>query len=644
MDWTATPTQVAGIGGAVAVSAGQAHSVVALGDGSVWAWGANAVGQLGDGTTVDSVIPVQAAGLTNVTALASLSANFNLALRGDGTVWAWGVNGRGQLGDGTTINRPKPVQVLGLTGIVRIAVAGGWKSSYALGADGTLWSWGDNQRGQLGYGTASTDPYPVPAPIAALSHVTTVSAGDTHVIAQTADGKVWTWGINFAGQLGLGDFADRWLPTEVVGLSGVVGVFAGGDSTAVLATCELGCSANVPVTGAPGVALPFSAATTTTSGCEASPTFDWDFGDGSAHSSEQDPSHAYALEGTYHWVLTVTLDDQSCTSEGDITITYPCTVSCSAAAPAYVQVGTAAAFTSSATLSHCAGAASYHWDFGDGSAHSAEQSPAHAYAAPGVYTWTLTVTANGASCVRTGQITVLGPACTGAYNLIIPAAAHSNNAWQSDLDLYNVGTDPASVDIALLKPGQANFSPSAMNVAVLPGIPLRIPDILGAMLPAANAALGVRFCSGSALVNSRFYNIGTAKTGTFGAIVPALPPSAAVTPTTRGVFHHLTYSPDPKAGYRVNLGFANASPFSVSVTVRLYGDNGALLGTKTLSVRAFEQSRLDKIHQTLGTGPVAHGAMTVEVNTPNALLHAYALLIDNVSNDPAFMPVELVPR
>ena len=63
-----------------------------------------------------------------------------------------------------------------------------------------------------------------------------------------------------------------------------------------------------------------------------------------------------------------------------------------------------------------------------------------------------------------------------------------------------------------------------MNVAVLPGQTLRIPDILGAMLPAANAALGIRFCSGSALVNSRFYNIGTAKTGTFGAIVPALPP------------------------------------------------------------------------------------------------------------------------
>jgi len=200
------------------------------------------------------------------------------------------------------------------------------------------------------------------------------------------------------------------------------------------------------------------------------------------------------------------------------------------------------------------------------------------------------------------------------------------------------------VDIALLKPGQANLSPSALNVVVLPGQTLRIPDILGSLLPAANAALGIRFCSGAALVNSRFYNIGTTKTGTFGAIVPALPPSAAITPTTRGVFHHLTYSPNPKAGYRVNLGFANASPFSVSVTVRLYGDDGAPIGTKTLSVRAYEQSRLDKIHQTLATGPVAHGAATVEVNTPNALLHAYALLIDNLSGDPAFMGAELVQR
>ena len=638
-----TPTLVPGLGDVVGVAAGAGYSVAVTATGQVWAWGDNSAGQIGDGTNETRSTPVMVPELSDIVAAASEGyATHTLALAGDGTVWSWGSNSNGQLGDGTTDARVTPFHVPGLSGIVAISVAGGQGSSFALADNGTLWAWGANNRGQLGDG--STTRRLTPAPVQGLADVSTVSTGDLHAVVATADGRAWAWGHNYAGQLGLGDFADRWTPTLIPSLSGVFQVFAGGDTTAVLAACELGCSADVPLTGQPTVVVPFSASTTTTSGCMADPTFDWDFGDGSPHSAAQNPTHAYAVEGTFHWVLTVTLHDQSCAREGDITITFPCTVSCSATAPTFVQAGTGAAFTSTATLSHCAGAASYDWDFGDGSVHSPEQNPSHTYAAPGAYTWTLTAAANGASCTRSGQIIVLGPACTGAYSLIIPAAAHSNNAWESDVDLYNVGTVPASVDIALLKPGLANLSPSALNVAVLPGQTLRIPDILGALLPAANAALGVRFCSGSALVNSRFYNIGTAKTGTFGAIVPALPPSAAITPTTRGLFHHLTYSPVPKAGYRVNLGFANASPFSVSVTVRLYGDAGELLGTKTLSVRAYEQSRLDKIHQTLGTGPVTHGAATVEVNTPNALLHAYALLIDNLSGDPAFMGADLAPR
>ena len=515
---------------------------------------------------------------------------------------------------------------------------------FALTAEGALWTWGDNLSGQVGEGVPRTLTTPVR--VTGLPSVTSVAAGWGHAIALAADGRVWSWGGNGLGQLGNGSTSspDAVAPAPVPGLTGVRAVFVAGHTSAALAVCAASCSASVPTSGQPGMAVPFTGSATATSGCLADPTFDWDFGDGSAHSAEQNPAHAYAGEGTFHWILNVTADDQTCTREGDITITYPCSISCSASAPAFVQAGAAAAFTGSPTPSNGASVTAWDWDFGDGSAHAGSASPSHAYAALGAYTWTLTVTADGASCVCSGTITVLAPSCTGAYHLIIPAAAHSNNQWQSDLDFYNVGATAASVDIALLKPGQANFSPSAMNVAVPPGQSVRIPDILGAQLPAANAALGIRFCAGSALVNSRFYNIGTAKSGTFGAIVPALPPSAAITPTTRGVFHHLTYSPDPKSGYRVNLGFANASSFSVSVTVRLYGDDGALLGTKSLSVRAFEQSRLDKIHQTLATGPVSHGAATVEVNTPNALLHAYVLLIDNLSGDPAFMGVELVPR
>ena len=639
-DPSPSPGLVPGFDDVVGVGAGWEVSFAVREDDSLWSWGSNLDGTLGDGTTTPRRTPAQVAGLPPIQSVAP-GFHHTLALTTDGAVWAWGTNANGALGDGTTVNHFSPIQVPGLSDIVAIASTT-WETSYALDASGHVWSWGDSRHGQLGDG--SVDDRLTPAMIPTVENVVEIGAGDTHAIARTASGQVFTWGRNMSGQLGLGDTEDRWFPVQVPDVSGVLRVFAGTDVSGAIAACELDCSATAPAGGEPMEVVQFAATATMTAGCVAAPAFDWDFGDGSAHASEQIADHWYESEGTFHWVLTVTVDGQTCTREGHITIAYPCTVVCSASAPTYLQANTPAAFVGSTTPSHCATGATSDWDFGDGSAHVSEQNPSHSYAAPGVYTWTFTATAGGASCVRTGTITVLGAACTGDYDLIIPAAAHSNNAWQSDLDLYNVGADPASVDIALLKPGQANLNPSAMNVAVLPGQTLRIPDILGAMLPAANAALGIRFCSGSALVNSRFYNIGTAKTGTFGAIVPALPPSAAVTPTTRGVFHHLTYSPDPKAGYRVNLGFANASPFSVSVTVRLYGDDGALLGTKTLSVRAYEQSRLDKIHQTIGTGPVSHGAMTVELNTPGALLHAYALLIDNVSNDPAFMGVEVVPK
>ena len=582
-DPSPSPALVPGLDGVVGVGAGWEMSLAIRDDGSVWAWGRNADGALGDGTTNSRPTPAAIAGLPPIRAVATQVWNKHcLALSEDGTVWAWGSNAKGSLGDGTTEDRRTPVQVQELGDVVQIALTT-WGTSYALDTAGRVWSWGAATLGQLGDGS-TTDRW-LPAIIPGLENVVEIAAGDTHALARTASGQVLGWGRNDGGELGLGDSDHRWYPTPLPGLSGVLRVFAGTDVSGLIAACELGCSADAPASAEPMEVVQFAAAATMTSGCVVAPAFDWDFGDGTPHSSEQVADHWYESEGTFHWVLTVTVDGQSCTREGDVTIALPCTVSCSAAAPSYLQVDTPAAFVGSATPSHCTAGAATDWDFGDGSAHSSEPSPSHTYAAPGVYTWTFTATANGASCVRTGTITVLGPACTGAYNLIIPAAAHSNNAWQSDLDLYNVGADPASVDIALLKPGQANLSPSAMNVAVLPGQTLRIPDILGVMLPAANAALGIRFCSGSALVNSRFYNIGTAKTGTFGAIVPALPPIAAVTPTTRGVFHHLTYSTDPRTGYRVNLGFANASPFSVSVTVRLYGDDGALIGTKTL-VRA----------------------------------------------------------
>ena len=326
------------------------------------------------------------------------------------------------------------------------------------------------------------------------------------------------------------------------------------------------------------------------------------------------------------------------------TTVMPCALSCSASVtPSTSAAPVAASFTSGVNAQYCADTPSLAWTFGDGES-SAEVNPSHTYQQTGSYPWTLTVTVDDQTCTASGTVEALGPACSGPYSLIIPAAAHSNGVWQTDVDLLNRGAEPASIDIALLKSSQTNLTPQAVNVEVGAGQTLRLPDILGTLLPTSNAALALRFCSGEVFASSRFYNIGTPSTGTFGMAVPAMDVTRAITDTRPGVFHNLTYSPDPKSGYRVNLGFANASPFPVNMIIRLYGDAGELLGTKPFSLRAYTQLQWTKIHQIVGTPPVGHGWASVEATTKGAVVLAYAMLIDNLSQDPLSMLPELLPN
>ena len=125
-----------------AISAGVFNTVALKNDGTVWAWGLNSSGQLGDGTTTDSYTPVQVSGLTGVRAISAGFVSHAVALKNDGTVWAWGSNGYGQLGDGTTTDSYTPVQVSDLTGIT--AISAGESHTVALKNDGTVWAWGCN--------------------------------------------------------------------------------------------------------------------------------------------------------------------------------------------------------------------------------------------------------------------------------------------------------------------------------------------------------------------------------------------------------------------------------------------------------------------------------------------------------------------
>ncbi len=187
----------------------------------LYSWGSNNLGQLGDGTTVNTSSPNQVGALTNW-ATTSGGNLYTLATKTDGTLWAWGYNAAyGQLGDGTMTNRSSPVQIGALTAwSVVSAGAGGAYVSAAIKTDGTLWTWGYGGNGVLGLG--NTTGYSSPKQVGALTTWSKVSSGGYSIGAIKTDGTLWTWGGNYNGQLGLGDsgsYTNRSSPTQVGALT-----------------------------------------------------------------------------------------------------------------------------------------------------------------------------------------------------------------------------------------------------------------------------------------------------------------------------------------------------------------------------------------------------------------------------------------
>ncbi|HEX5752852.1 MAG TPA: RCC1 repeat-containing protein [Archangium sp.] len=221
---SATPLQVSGLSELMVISAGNnAQHAIALGtDGSVWSWGANWYGQLGDGTTAHRAAPVQVSGPSTVVAV-SAGGNFSLAMRRDGLVWAWGYNAEGELGDGTATHRSTPMPVSDVSDAVMASA--GDQHALAMSSDGTVWAWGHNTSGQVGDGTLTHRT--TPSKVSGLSGVVAVSAGGQHSLALRGDGTVWAWGYNESGALGDGSTLQRSTPVQVSGLSGVVAISAG---------------------------------------------------------------------------------------------------------------------------------------------------------------------------------------------------------------------------------------------------------------------------------------------------------------------------------------------------------------------------------------------------------------------------------
>lgn len=233
-----TPVPMAGMSDIVEISLGKAQLLARRADGTVWTWGQSyIVGGLGDGATTQTSVAIQVSGITDAVALAA-GQSHNLVLRANGAVLAWGFNRSGQLGDGTTTNRKTPVAVGGLSQVQSIATGSGAlvynpgtgvsitaNQSLAVRTDGTVFSWGYNRDGELGYSSPSEQITPKQIP--GLSGIRSVSAGLWSSYAVGRDGRVHAFGWNGFGQLGLGDVVLRDAPTLVPGLKSVVDVAAG---------------------------------------------------------------------------------------------------------------------------------------------------------------------------------------------------------------------------------------------------------------------------------------------------------------------------------------------------------------------------------------------------------------------------------
>ncbi|MFI4991547.1 MAG: IPT/TIG domain-containing protein [Solirubrobacterales bacterium] len=232
------PAPVSGLSEVTAVSAGDGYSLALLTNGKVMAWGEeNTYGALGDGTTEESATPVEVSGLTDVTAISAGPEN-SLALRQDGTVVAWGRNDVGQLGNGSTSGpqtcsiynqacSTTPVAVSGLSAVT--AISAGYEDGLAVESDGTVKAWGGNGRGQLGQGNGDLELHDEPVPVGGLTEVTAVAAGLYHNLALRSDSTVRSWGENSYGELGAGwSHEGPWgFVEEVKGLSGVTAIAAG---------------------------------------------------------------------------------------------------------------------------------------------------------------------------------------------------------------------------------------------------------------------------------------------------------------------------------------------------------------------------------------------------------------------------------
>jgi len=364
-------------------------------------------------------------------------------------------------------------------------------------------------------------------------------------------------------------------------------------------------------------------------------TYDWNFGDGSAQSSQQNPTHVYTSTGSFTVIFKVTDATSATATDSHLVINVTsgtCTLTCQASVPSTGTVGVAVGFTSSASASNCGGSVSYLWTFGDGGTSTA-QNPSHTYSAGNTYSWTLVVTSGTGYCTKSGTITISSSAAQQTWVVVGSHSSGLNNSqYRSDLGLLNTGASSSSVQIE----GFIGGSTYTKNVVVAAGEQVILTDVVGQLGASGSGAIEV-LSNHPLKVTARTYNqvSSTAScypNGTQGQDYLAATTSQGLSAGQSAWLGQLTED----ASYRTNIGLTNTSSGNVSVTVYLYDATGNSLGSYQVSLGpgGFQQvTQPFKNKATPSQTTMAAGYAKIVVNSGSGVL-AYASVLDNITNDP----------
>ena len=212
------------------ISVGTGHVLVIKSDGSLWAWGENDKGQIGNGVSGEDAYEATPIKVLDSVKSVSAFGPFSMAIKNDGTLWTWGDNGFGELGIGSDKQKAFSAIPVKIMDDVK-AISSGYWHAMAIKNDGTLWAWGYNYDGQLGDGTSdeNADKF---IPVKIMDDVRFVSAGYSHTMAIKNDDTLWAWGANYYGELGYGSGGKgQYIPKPIQIINDVYSVSAGYHNT-----------------------------------------------------------------------------------------------------------------------------------------------------------------------------------------------------------------------------------------------------------------------------------------------------------------------------------------------------------------------------------------------------------------------------